>query len=62
MSNKILVSKLNCKKGIKNIFQSYTSTCSNLLTQFKTAFKLVESEFRTVDEFIRKYKVNPIFK
>ena len=35
----------------------YTSTCSNLLAQYKTAFKLVEAEFRTVEEFCKRYKV-----
>lgn len=35
----------------------YTSTCSNLLAQYKTAFKLIESEFRTVEDFCKRYKV-----
>lgn len=36
----------------------YTSACTNLLMQFKTAFKLVESEFKTIDDFVRKYKLD----
>ena len=31
--------------------------CQNLLTQYKTAFKLVESDFKSIDEFVKKYKV-----
>ena len=33
-----------------------------MLTQFKTAFKLVEPEFRTVDDFVKKYKVFYLFQ
>ncbi|CAF0905249.1 unnamed protein product, partial [Brachionus calyciflorus] len=36
----------------------YTSTCSNLLAQFKTAFKLIESDFKTIEDFLKKYKLD----
>jgi hypothetical protein len=30
----------------------------NLLTQFKAAFKLVENEFKNVEDFVKKYKLD----
>ena len=42
----------------KNLkIERYTDSCSNLLTQFKTAFKLVEHEFKKLEDFVKKYKV-----
>lgn len=35
----------------------YTSSCTNLLTQYKTAFRLVEPEFKQIEDFVRKYKL-----
>ena len=35
----------------------YTATCSKLLVQYKAAFKQVQSEFTTVEEFMKKYRV-----
>jgi ESCRT-I complex subunit VPS28 len=37
----------------------YTSSCTNLLTQYKTAFKLVEGEeFKNIDDFVKRYKMD----
>ena len=36
----------------------YTTACSTLLTQYKTAFRLIESEFKTIDNFAKKYKMD----
>ncbi len=41
-----------------SFFSRYTDSCSNLLTQFKTAFKLVEPEFPRIDDFAKKYKLD----
>jgi len=35
----------------------YTATCSKLLVQYKAAFKQVQSDFITVEEFMKKYRV-----
>lgn len=35
----------------------YTATCSKLLVQYKAAFKQVQSDFPTVEEFMKKYRV-----
>jgi ESCRT-I complex subunit VPS28 len=36
----------------------YTTNCSNLLSQFKTAFRLVEKEFPNVEDFVKKYNLD----
>ena len=54
--------KLVLNFDLKSINFRYTDNCLNLLTQFKTAFKLVEPEFRTVDDFVKKYKVFNLFQ
>jgi ESCRT-I complex subunit VPS28 len=38
--------------------KEYTASCSNLLAQYKSAFKLVENEFNTIDDFVKKYKLD----
>jgi len=36
----------------------YTNACRTLLTQYNTSFKLVENDFKTIEEFFRKYKLD----
>jgi len=38
--------------------KEYTATCSKLLVQYKAAFKQVQSEFQTVEEFMKKYRLD----
>ncbi|XP_033124300.1 vacuolar protein sorting-associated protein 28 homolog [Anneissia japonica] len=39
--------------------KEYTAACSKLLVQYKAAFKQVQSdEFKTIDEFMKKYKMD----
>lgn len=38
--------------------REYTATCSKLLVQYKAAFKQVQSEFQTVEEFMKKYRLD----
>lgn len=38
--------------------KEYTGACSNLLAQYKSAFKLVENEFKTIEDFVKKYKLD----
>lgn len=35
----------------------YTGACSKLLVQYKAAFKLVQGDFSTVEQFMKKYRV-----
>ncbi|XP_074601356.1 vacuolar protein sorting 28 [Brevipalpus obovatus] len=36
--------------------KEYTAACSKLLVQFQAAFKQVQSEFSTVEEFMKRYR------
>jgi len=38
--------------------KEYTATCSKLLVQYKAAFKQVQSEFQTVEQFMKKYRLD----
>jgi len=38
--------------------KEYTATCSKLLVQYKAAFKQVQSEFQTVEAFMKKYRLD----
>ncbi|VDK82165.1 unnamed protein product [Dibothriocephalus latus] len=38
--------------------KKYTVACSRLLGQYQAAFKQVQGEFRTVEEFMKKYKMD----
>lgn len=48
------------KAYIKDAIQAkeYTASCSKLLVQYKIAFKQVQSEFTTVEEFMKKYRLD----
>ncbi|CAG2193901.1 vacuolar protein sorting-associated protein 28 homolog isoform X1 [Mytilus edulis] len=48
------------KAYIKDAIQAkeYTAACSKLLVQYKIAFKQVQSEFKTVEEFMKKYRLD----
>lgn len=37
--------------------KEYTGACSKLLVQYKSAFRQVNNEFKTVDEFVKKFRV-----
>lgn len=37
--------------------KEYTGACSRLLVQYKAAFKQVQSDFPTLDEFVKQYKL-----
>lgn len=55
-----LVQTIQCleKAYIKDAVtaKEYTAACSKLLTQFKAAFKQIDREFRTPEEFLKKYR------
>ncbi|RMZ97041.1 vacuolar sorting-associated 28 -like protein [Brachionus plicatilis] len=36
----------------------YTSACANLLAQYKIAFKLIEPDFKTIEDFLKKFKIH----
>ncbi|XP_076463080.1 vacuolar protein sorting-associated protein 28 homolog [Babylonia areolata] len=38
--------------------KEYTATCSKLLVQYKAAFKQVQSDFTTVEDFMKKYRLD----
>lgn len=38
--------------------KEYTATCSRLLVQYKAAFKQVQSDFTTVEDFMKKYRLD----
>ncbi|ESP05465.1 hypothetical protein LOTGIDRAFT_228040 [Lottia gigantea] len=38
--------------------KEYTAACSKLLVQYKAAFRQVQSEFTTVEEFMKKYRLD----
>ncbi|XP_041358024.1 vacuolar protein sorting-associated protein 28 homolog [Gigantopelta aegis] len=38
--------------------KEYTAACSKLLVQYKAAFKQVQSEFHTIEEFMKKYRLD----
>ncbi|KAK3091130.1 hypothetical protein FSP39_017313 [Pinctada imbricata] len=48
------------KAYIKDAVQprEYTASCSKLLVQYKAAFKQVQSEFQTVEQFMKKYRLD----
>nr|XP_022317639.1 vacuolar protein sorting-associated protein 28 homolog isoform X2 [Crassostrea virginica] len=48
------------KAYIKDAVQpkEYTGACSKLLVQYKAAFKLVQGDFSTVEQFMKKYRVH----
>ncbi len=50
----IINSNINRNFSVKR----YTDSCANLLTQFKTAYNIVESEFPRIDDFVKKYKLD----
>lgn len=37
--------------------KEYTAACSKLLTQYKAAFKQIDKEFGTPDQFLKKYRL-----
>ncbi|XP_035827870.1 vacuolar protein sorting-associated protein 28 homolog isoform X2 [Aplysia californica] len=37
--------------------KEYTATCSKLLVQYKAAFKQVQSDFPTLEDFMKKYRL-----
>ena len=37
--------------------KEYTAACSKLLTQFKAAFKQIDKEFGTAEQFLKKYRL-----
>ncbi|XP_048763511.1 vacuolar protein sorting-associated protein 28 homolog isoform X1 [Ostrea edulis] len=48
------------KAYIKDAVQpkEYTAACSKLLVQYKAAFKLVKGDFATVEQFMKKYRLD----
>lgn len=36
--------------------KEYTAACSKLLTQYKAAFKQIDKEFKTPEQFLKKYR------
>ncbi|XP_050400857.1 vacuolar protein sorting-associated protein 28 homolog [Patella vulgata] len=38
--------------------KEYTAACSKLLVQYKAAFRQVQSEYTTVEEFMKKYRLD----
>ncbi|XP_005106746.1 vacuolar protein sorting-associated protein 28 homolog isoform X1 [Aplysia californica] len=38
--------------------KEYTATCSKLLVQYKAAFKQVQSDFPTLEDFMKKYRLD----
>lgn len=55
-----LINTIQCleKAYIKDAVTSkeYTAACSKLLTQYKAAFKQIDKEFRTAENFLKKYR------
>ncbi|KAG9508447.1 Vacuolar protein sorting-associated protein 28-like protein, partial [Fragariocoptes setiger] len=55
-----IINTIQCleKVYIKDLVTSkeYTAACSKLLCQFKAAFKQIDKEFSSVDQFLRKYR------
>lgn len=55
-----LINTIQCleKAYIKDAVTSkeYTAACSKLLTQYKAAFKQIDKEFGSAEQFLRKYK------
>lgn len=55
-----LINTIQCleKAYIKDAITSkeYTAACSKLLTQYKAAFKQIDKEFGTVEQFLKKYR------
>lgn len=55
-----LINTIQCleKAYIKDAITSkeYTAACSKLLTQYKAAFKQIDKEFGTPEQFLRKYR------
>lgn len=55
-----LINTIQCleKAYIKDAVTSkeYTAACSKLLTQFKAAFKQIDKEFGTPEQFLKKYR------
>lgn len=55
-----LIKTIECleKAYIKDAITSkeYTAACSKLLTQYKAAFKQIDKEFGTVEQFLKKYR------
>lgn len=56
-----LINTIQCleKAYIKDAVTSkeYTAACSKLLTQFKAAFKQIDKEFKTAEDFLKKYRL-----
>ncbi|VDL94347.1 unnamed protein product, partial [Schistocephalus solidus] len=48
--------KVNFRQNLPSL--RYTVACSRLLGQYQAAFKQVQGEFRTVEEFMKKYKMD----
>ncbi|XP_071118208.1 vacuolar protein sorting-associated protein 28 homolog [Haliotis cracherodii] len=38
--------------------KEYTAACSRLLVQFKAAFRQIQSEFPTIEDFLKKYRLD----
>lgn len=55
-----LINTIQCleKAYIKDAITSkeYTAACSKLLTQYKAAFKQIDKEFGSAEQFLRKYR------
>lgn len=55
-----LINTIQCleKAYIKDAVTSkeYTAACSKLLTQYKAAFKQIDKEFGTPEQFLKKYR------
>lgn len=55
-----LINTIQCleKAYIKDAVTSkeYTAACSKLLTQYKAAFKQIDKEFGTAEQFLKKYR------
>lgn len=55
-----LINTIQCleKAYIKDAItaKEYTAACSKLLTQFKAAFKQIDKEFATAEQFLKKYR------
>lgn len=55
-----LINTIQCleKAYIKDAItaKEYTAACSKLLTQFKAAFKQIDKEYPTAEQFLKKYR------
>lgn len=40
------------------LWQEYTAVCSKLLCQYKAAFKQVQHEYQTIEQFMKKYRLD----